>query len=142
MYHVSKHIQLMELIAGTGAELVVTDTVIAPGSQSSLLVRCDEATDDPRNAVDYNLVMVPTRQAVIDLAAAFGFGTAVLMPRFVSWEGSPDFHEGRRHAFSSQRGRMPQGLEREAVRPRDRGLVGATKRFADRLYVRVRGPRP
>src|SRR5204863_10084088 len=78
MYHISKPVELLELIAGTGAELIVIDTRVSRAEGSFFEVTCEGSLDDPRNAVDYELVLVPTRQAVVDLAAQFGFQTVPL----------------------------------------------------------------
>jgi tRNA (mo5U34)-methyltransferase len=103
LYHVSKPMSLMELIDGTGANAVIIDTNVSlvPGS---VLEIQHEPISDPRAAVDYGLVMIPTKEAVVDLAAQFGFRTIVLKPEFSDWEGSADYRLRRRRAFVCTRG--------------------------------------
>jgi SAM-dependent methyltransferase len=114
MYHIAKHMQLMELIAAHATDLVVTDTEIAPGPGSFLRLR-RERTDQFRNAVDYELIMIPSRRAIIELGDQFGFKTVVLTPRFTSWEGGEVFRLGRRRAFISSRRTPLEGLDVERV---------------------------
>jgi SAM-dependent methyltransferase len=114
MYHVSKHMQLVEIIAQHASDVIVTDTAIAPGFGSFIRHR-HEPTSEPRNAVDYELVGLPSRAAVIDLFAVVGFKTVTLTPRFTSWEGSEDFRHGSRRAFISSRSRELSDLDAEPL---------------------------
>lgn len=129
MYHVAKHMQLMELIAAHADDLVVTDTEIATGPGSFFRVR-REKTDHYRNSVDHELVMLPSRHAVHDLADQFGFRTVTLAPRFSSWEGSEDFELGRRRAFISSRRTPLLGLDVEHTN-------ALTERFGSRRRKRA-----
>jgi SAM-dependent methyltransferase len=103
LYHVSKPMSLMELIDATGASAVVIDTSVSLAPASALEIH-HEPVSDPRAAVDYGLVMLPTKQAVVDLVAQFGFRTTVLKPEFSDWEGSADYRRGERRGFICTRG--------------------------------------
>lgn len=109
MYHVSKPMELFELMAATGAELLVIDTEIHPFPGSSFQVR-REPTEEPRNAVDYDTVMIPTRQAIIDLAGQFGYASVPLALNMSDYTGMPDYREGRRLTVICSRGVPLDGL--------------------------------
>jgi tRNA (mo5U34)-methyltransferase len=98
LYHVSKPVELMELIARRNTDLLIIDTYlsIAPGSYFEIR---RESLDEPRSAVDYPLIFHPTRQAVCDLAGQFGYSVVVLKPNFTSYEGSEVYRNGHRRAF-------------------------------------------
>lgn len=104
MYHISKHMQLMEQIAAVNSDVLVVDTVVSRAEGSFLELR-RERMDDPRHSVDHELVMFPTRQAMHDLAENFGYSVVTLEPDFrnengeTDWRGGPDYQDGRRRAF-------------------------------------------
>ena len=98
MYHVSKPMVLMEKIARVNSDIVVVDTKLS-NSRGSYLEVVHEPVDDPRNAVDYELVVFPTRQAVIDIAGQFGYSVVVLKPGFGSYRNAWDYFLGFRRAF-------------------------------------------
>src|SRR3989442_1748402 len=96
--HLNDPVELLEKIVQVNTDVLVIDTSLSllPGSSFELL---REALDDPRNAVDYEVVMVPTRRAVLDLIDQFGYEGAVLKPRFGDYTGSQDYRLRRRRAF-------------------------------------------
>jgi SAM-dependent methyltransferase len=98
LYHVSKPIELLEKIVSVNTDLLVIDTSLSllPGASFELR---REPLDDPRMAVDYETVMVPTRKAVLDLIQQFGYEGAVLKPRFGDYNGSHDYRLRMRRAF-------------------------------------------
>jgi 2-polyprenyl-3-methyl-5-hydroxy-6-metoxy-1,4-benzoquinol methylase len=99
---VAKPLALFELIASAQPELVVIDTGIsrARGALFEL-----SRLGEPRNAVERDLVLVPTRQAVAELAARFGFEAVALAPGFSGEElGVEDYLASRRIAFVCARG--------------------------------------
>lgn len=104
MYHISKHVDLMERIDAVNDDVLVVDTALSRAPGSFLELR-REPLDDPRNAVDHALVMRPTKQAVRDLAEEFGYSVVTLEPDFRNekdepeWCGSPDYRDGWRRAF-------------------------------------------
>lgn len=98
LYHVSKPMTLLEWIARLNTQLLVIDTSLSQLPGSAFEVR-REPLDDPRAACDYELVLTPTRDAVIDLAQAHGYRTEVLEPRFPDWTGAEDYQAGARRAF-------------------------------------------
>jgi tRNA (mo5U34)-methyltransferase len=98
LYHVSKHVNLFEIISRANDDVLVIDTAVslAPGSYLKLRT---ETLDSPRDAVDYELVMTPTKQAVLDMASMFGYKGVVLRPRFTDYTGSREYLSGRRRAL-------------------------------------------
>jgi SAM-dependent methyltransferase len=124
MYHISKPVELFEAIAGVGAEVVVIDTSVSFAPSSFFQVRRDRDMDDPRNAVDYEIVLVPTRGAIIELAAQFGFQTVPLAHNMTDYTGMHDYEIRRRLAFVCARGVSLAGLEREPPPPVNPWWVG------------------
>jgi SAM-dependent methyltransferase len=100
MYHISKHVELMEKIAEVNDDVLLIDTNLnskLPGP--CFQVYLEYSRDDPRNAVDHSLILVPTWEAVRELGQQFGYTVAALKPRFDDYEGSYDYREGVRRAF-------------------------------------------
>ena len=98
MYHISKHVDLMERINQVNTDLLVIDSTLSTVQGAFLELRHDYL-DEPRDALDYELVMVPTVQAVHDLTRQFGYSTVTLKPEFDDYEGSNDYLKGARRAF-------------------------------------------
>lgn len=120
MYHVSKPMNLMELINEVNSDVLVIDTLLSTVPGSFLEVRHDRVGEF-RDAVDYQLVMVPTTRAVHDLARQFGYSIETLKPRFRNdqglndYRGSHDYRTGARRAFlcakSTDISRLPVEVE-------------------------------
>ena len=98
MYHISKHVELMEKISEVNDDVLLIDTTLATLPGSSFDVR-REPLDDPRMAVDHELVMVPTWEAVRDLVQQFGYAVAPLKPHFDDYIDARGFRDGYRRAF-------------------------------------------
>ena len=98
MYHISKHMELMERISEVNNDVLVIDTTLAKAQGSYFRVK-HEPLDEPRNAVDYELVMIPTERAVHDLVQQFGYSIVTLKPQFDNYSGSQDYQRGDRKAF-------------------------------------------
>jgi SAM-dependent methyltransferase len=98
LYHVSKPIELIERIAEVGSDIVIIDTHLSSvgGAHFEII---HESTEDPRSAVDRELVLWPTRQAVRDMVQLFGYDVRMLKPRFDDYTGARDYREGHRRAF-------------------------------------------
>jgi SAM-dependent methyltransferase len=116
MYHISRPVALFETIAGVGAELVVIDTEIQPSNVSGFQVH-QVSLENPMTAVDYEIVMYPSRQAVIDLATTFGFQIVALRPDMTDWEGMAHYLDRRRLAFICSRQLPLDALRAETRRP-------------------------
>ena len=98
LYHVSDPIGLVERIAAVNDDLLVIDTALSqlPGAAFELR---REPLEDPRNALARELVLLPTRGAIIELAAAYGYESVCLAPSFENYDGADDYLDGGRRAF-------------------------------------------
>ncbi|HLM50967.1 MAG TPA: class I SAM-dependent methyltransferase, partial [Solirubrobacteraceae bacterium] len=102
LYHVNDPVGLFRRLDAWTREALIVDTAVAPGDGAGFdLLR--ETSGDPRRVVGSDLVLRPTRGAVVELGRAAGFSVEVLEPRFSSWTGSADFRDGRRLAFLCRR---------------------------------------
>jgi tRNA (mo5U34)-methyltransferase len=98
LYHVSEPLTLLRKIAEANTDVLVVDTSLCELPAPAFELRRDPL-DDPRMAVDCELVLWPTRRAVVEAASAFGYQTEVLEPLFSDWRGCDDFRAGTRRAF-------------------------------------------
>jgi len=98
MYHISKHVELMEMVAAINDDIHLIDSLLSIAPGSYLRIRSEDL-ESPRHAVDRELVMSPTKKAMIEMARAFGYDVAVLKPRFQDYSGSRHYRQGRRKAF-------------------------------------------
>lgn len=98
MYHVSKPITLIERISAINTDLLVIDSLLSTKGGSIFDVR-HESLDEPRHAVDYELVLVPTRAAILDMVHQFSYHSFVLKPNFTDYIGAADYENGSRRAF-------------------------------------------
>ncbi len=126
MYHISKHMDLMEKISEVNDDVLVIDSRLSTLPGSSFAVR-HQRLENPLNAVDYELVMIPTWKAVRDLGQQFGYRVASLKPHFEDYTGSDDYRNGNRRAFlcakTTDVSRMPAEIELKppATRPAQGG---------------------
>ena len=88
----------MEMISEINFDMLLIDTRISR-REGSLLELRREPIEDPLASADYELVMDPTRQAVIDMAHEFGYRVVVLKPVFTNEHGIDGYREGHRRAF-------------------------------------------
>ena len=98
LYHVSKHVNLLEWISEINTDVLVIDTSLSimPGS---LLEIYKDSLDEPRHSCDYELVMWPTRRAIFDMAEQFGYRVGTLKPAFTDYSRAEDYETGARRAF-------------------------------------------
>lgn len=98
LYHVSRHVELLQTISAVNDDILVidSDVSIAPGSY--LRVR-QEDPSKPLHATDRSLVMSPTKRAIVDLVTTFGYEVAILKPCFDEYAGARRYRQGRRKAF-------------------------------------------
>jgi predicted nicotinamide N-methyase len=97
-YHITKHIPLLESISAANTDVLLIDTRISMLPGSVLQLR-REPTEDPWHSADYELVMDPTRRAVVEMAQEFKYAVAVLKPEFKNETGIDGFRNGNRRAF-------------------------------------------
>ncbi len=149
LYHVARPLELLERCSSWNSDLLVLDTNLSrlPGNAIEIV---HENTSDPRASIEYDLVMRPTRQAVIDICRHVGYPRAVMLrPRFSSWEGSNDFRLGLRRAFIAAKNTQLVNLDQERVRApmlRDLGVWSLLTMWAStarrQAAIRDRGRPP
>ncbi|MGH2864778.1 MAG: class I SAM-dependent methyltransferase [Solirubrobacteraceae bacterium] len=110
----AKPVELFELMTRVGAETIVIETSLSPVSDSYFELR---TLEDPLWTLDERMVLVPTREAVIDLAREFGFKVVPLAHRLSNYDGMSAYARGRRLAFICSRHASLDGL---AVAPPQR----------------------
>jgi hypothetical protein len=113
-------------MAATGAELLVIDTALSGAGSSFFEVSHLEEPD-----AHGELVLVPTREAVIELAARSGYNAVALARNISDYAGMEDYRRLRRLAFICSRSASLQMLPREAGSPlaaRWTTMLAATRR--------------
>jgi tRNA (mo5U34)-methyltransferase len=116
IHHVSKPVELFELMAGSGAEIIVIETELARARDSVFAI---SASTDGRKASEHRLVLIPSREAIIDLAAELGYQTVPLALNLTDYTGLNDYRRHRRLAFFCSKGQSLAMLPvaEEAVGP-------------------------
>lgn len=111
--HLDRPAELFEVIAGTGAELLVIDSEVSRARASLFEV---SRLYSARDVAGDGLVLIPSRQAVIDLAGRHDFDAVPLALDATDLTGMSDYRRERRCAFiCSQRPLRDLRVER---RPR------------------------
>jgi SAM-dependent methyltransferase len=109
---VSKPVALFELMSAVAAQIIVIDTGLSPAPSRSGLFEVSHLAE-PRNAVGSDMVLVPTRAAVVNLASQFGFETVALARNITDFTGMEDYRSKRRLAYICTRGISMTGLAAE-----------------------------
>jgi SAM-dependent methyltransferase len=99
--------ELFELIAATNAALVVIDTKVSRSRESLFEL---SRLYNTRDVAGDGLVLVPSRQAVLDLAERHGFTAVALAQDVGDYAGMSDYRRERRCAFICSRGADLAGL--------------------------------
>lgn len=113
--HLCKPVELFERMAATGAELLVIDTTLSRSRASIFEVSRPPAA---RHVAGDGLVLVPSRDALADLAGRIGFHSVPLALNVESWQGMDDYRRRRRLAFICSRTLDLTGLAAEPAPPR------------------------
>jgi len=113
--HVARPFELFERMSRTAAELIVIDTEVSRARLSVFELAHLYNTAD---AVEYPLVLVPSRSAVLELAAQFGFDAVALAPAITDYAGMSDYRRQRRLAFICSRGAPLAGVQPAPERSR------------------------
>lgn len=138
MYHISKPTELFELMAGVGAEILVIDTIISPLNSSVFSVQ-RESVEGWLLAADYETVLIPSRQAVVDLAGQFGYETVPLKLNMTDFTGLGEYYSEQRLAFICAKGVSLEMLESEPVHPLPPLIPPRYVRKARRKLKQLRG---
>ena len=137
MYHISKPMELFEIMASVNPELLLIDTTVSLIPSSVFRIAREDSLDNPRNAIDHEVVLIPSRQAVLDLAAQFGFRGAVLAHRISDYTGMEDYRTKQRAAFLCAKTLSLDSVERERTDAMTLMRAAAAK-FARRALRRGR----
>jgi SAM-dependent methyltransferase len=135
MYHISKPMELFELFDRVGAETIVIDTEVTPSNDSVFRVN-KVSTDNPMTAVDHGVTFYPSRQAVMDLAAEFGYQAVPLAPNMTNYEGMKHYRNRTRLGFICAKGEDTQRLSRLSVETRS-PVTPATVKFVRSLQAKI-----
>jgi tRNA (mo5U34)-methyltransferase len=108
--HVAKPVELFQLMTRVGAQIIVIDTEV---SRSRASVFELDSLHDPQKVVDHRIVLIPSRDAVVDLADQFGFDTVTLAQNMTDYTGMSDYRRQRRMAFICSKDAMPETLPSE-----------------------------
>jgi SAM-dependent methyltransferase len=136
MYHIAKPIELFELFSRVNASLLLIDTVVSLIPTSAFRV-AHETLDSPRNAVDYEMTLIPSRQAVVDLAHQFGYECLALAAHVQDPTGMRDYQAKTRAMFLCTKGVSLDGIEPERMTQKALALALA-KKVARRTIKRGR----
>ena len=134
LYHIAKPMELFENIAAVSTDVLLIDTEVSALSGSIVEYR-RESIEDPRNAIDYELVMLPSRRAVIDMLDMFTYRAVILRPQLLDYTGMRDYLSGHRLAFMAAK---HADLSQLAALPSEPPLA-APERYARSAIGRVRG---
>jgi SAM-dependent methyltransferase len=94
--HIAKPLELFELFARIAPQLLVIDTEISRSRASIFEV---DSLYRRENAVEHETVLIPSRLAVLELAAQFGFEAVALPHNMTDYTGMDDYLHQRRLAF-------------------------------------------
>jgi len=107
-YHVNRHVELVSLLAATGARHIVLDTLIVPDSRApngeAILELMSEPTDSEGNAFGSEamaLVGRPSRAAIRLIFGHYGYAEREIdwSPYVTGDEVLADYHNGERATF-------------------------------------------
>jgi tRNA (mo5U34)-methyltransferase len=112
LYHVSSPVELFNLMAATGAELLVIDTEVSQ-LNGNLFVLHTESLDRYTNALQEEVVAYPTRGAIAMLAARHGYQAVALdIGCITDAAGMKHYLSGGRASFICSKGRSLDRLPR------------------------------
>jgi tRNA (mo5U34)-methyltransferase len=96
--HTSKPICLMELISQVNADILIIETFCSrlPGSFFEFR---NEDSNRNLSAIDYPMVLRPTKVALTKMVRQFGYSVVMLKPRFQNYSGCADYRNGAHRAF-------------------------------------------
>jgi SAM-dependent methyltransferase len=133
LYHVSSPVELFNVMAGTGADLIVIDSAVQtlPGNVFSLTTEEVDTTDNVRNyrnAIEERVVAYPTRGAVTMLAHHHGYECVSLDTRCIKdFSGMGDYRDGWRVAFVASKSRSLDSLPKET--PPKTSILGRLRKM-------------
>lgn len=127
LYHISKPITLLERISSINTDLLVIDSILSKKEGSVFEVRHGNL-DHPLQAVDYELVLSPTRAAVLDMVRQFGYHVAILKRNFTDYASAPLYMDASRLAFMCAKQTDLAPLDVEGDLPEDIDVASSAGR--------------
>lgn len=109
MHHVARPVELFARMSGVGAEMIVIETELARSTSSMFAVSSLPA----RKAAAHRVVLIPSRGALVDLAADYGYSALALERNMTDYTGMKDYRSQRRLAFLCTKDGNLQGLAAE-----------------------------
>jgi SAM-dependent methyltransferase len=109
--HTAKPVELFELMSHAGAHALVVDTEISRARSSVFEV---SSLYDPQAVIDHSLVLIPSRQAVLELAHEFGYESVALAQNITDYAGMADYRDQRRLAFLCSKSHTLRGRVAES----------------------------
>jgi 2-polyprenyl-3-methyl-5-hydroxy-6-metoxy-1,4-benzoquinol methylase len=137
MYHISKPMELFEVMTSVSPELMLIDTTVSLIPASVFRIAREDSLENPRNAIDHEVVLIPSRQAVLDLAGQFGFHGAILAHNITDYTGMEDYRTKQRAAFLCSKTLSLDSVERERTDTATLMRAAGTK-FVRRQVKRTR----
>ncbi len=104
MHQVSKPVELFELMTGLGPEIIVVETELLRVASSFFEVSTQ------RKPVDHRIALIPTREAMMELAGEFGYNTVPLARNITDYTGMEDYRRQQRLAFFCSKSRSLDAL--------------------------------
>jgi tRNA (mo5U34)-methyltransferase len=132
---VAKPVALFELMGRSRAPLIVIDTGLSRAPTKLFEV---SRLSDSRNKIDYGMVLVPTRRAVVELAGQFGYRAVPLALNITDYTSMEDYRSQQRLAFICSKG-VPLGSLPAEPEPHRNAWMAAARRLAGRVERRLRG---
>lgn len=132
---VAKPVALFELMSACEAPLIVLDTGLSRAPTKLFEV---SHLLESRNKIDYGMVLVPTRRAVVELAGQFGYQAVPLALNMTDDTSMEDYRSQQRLAFICAKGVPTAGVPTEPE-PHRNAWVAAGRRVARRAERRLRG---
>ncbi len=104
------------------SEFLLIDTELSLARGERIDIR-REHLDNPRNAIDHEIVFFPTRRCLVSLIRQFGYDVRVLRPAVTDGERMEDYLDGRRRAFLCAKSADLSAVDSDPEEPRrSRGL--------------------
>jgi len=105
--------ELFELISSSGADVVLIESELSRAADSYF----ELAKLPPRKARgERSIALIPTREAIAELAGDFGYKTVALARTMSDYEGLEDYRTGRRLGFICARESALDTLDAEPAR--------------------------
>lgn len=112
--HVARPVELFERMVAVGADVIVIDTGLARVGSSYFELA---ALHRGRHPAAPSIALIPTREAVLELAQCFGYSAVPLARNMTDYTGLKDYRDRRRLAFVCSKNRSLQELPVEQPAP-------------------------